>query len=101
MNNTKKEVEFTPLNSTPKAPLKVPRTIQLYQKTSRNFKTINQIKNVVIAFLVGLVMRLTVELYISTWYEFVAYYVGIGICITEILMELDKLLNYIAGGSYE
>ncbi len=99
MNNEKKEVVFTPLNTTP-TPKRV-SLIQLYQKTSRNYKWLNIFKNIVIGVMVALIVRIRVELSINNWYQCAAYYMTTIGLIAYIMTQIDKMLNYILGGSYE
>lgn len=101
-NTTKKEVEYTPLYSTSMTPKRASiRHRQLYQITNRNFKRLNIFKNITIGIMAALIMQLTIELALNTWYQVVAFYVGTVLLVSCLLAELDKFINYMAGGSYE
>lgn len=99
---TKKEVEFTPLNSTSCTPKRVQlRQKQVYRINSRNFKRLNIFKNIVLGILAGVILQLTVELSINFWYQWITYYIYVIGLTAYTLTRLDKWINYMAGGSYE
>lgn len=101
-NEVKKEVEFTPLNSTSVTPKRASLLRkQLYQINARNFKRLNVIKNMIIAALIALVMQLAVETSMRTWYEMLAYYIAAEVIFVYPMTSLDRFINYMRGGSYE
>ena len=98
----KKEVEFTPLNTTSITPKRASLIRkQLYQINARNYKGLNVIKNMIIAALLALAMQLMVELSVGTWYEVMAYYIAAEIIFAYPMTLLDGFVNYMRGGSYE
>ena len=100
--DTKKEVEFTPLNSTSCTPNRAQlRQKQVYQINSRNFKRLNVFKNIVLGILAGVIVQLTVDLFINFWYQWITYYIYVVVMTAYTLTQLDKWINYRMGGSYE
>lgn len=98
----KKEVEFTPLNSTHVTPKRAQLLQkQVYQTNSRNFKRLNIFKNIMLGILAGVIVQLTVDLSINFWYQWITYYVYVVFLTAYTLTQLDKWINYMAGGSYE
>lgn len=102
MSNVKKEVEFTPLNTTSVTPKRASLIHkQLYQINARNYKGLNVIKNMIIAALIALVTQLSVETSMKTWYEVLAYYIAAEVIFVYPITTLDRFINYMRGGSYE
>ena len=100
MSNAKKEVEFTPLNSTRETPKRASiRHKQLYQKNARNFKRLNIIKNFIIGILLASIVQITGNLETDIWYQVLMFYITTGILLAYILTQADKCINYMAGGS--
>ena len=101
-NEVKKEVEFTPLNSTSVTPKRASLiTKQLYQINSRNFKYLNVFKNFMLGILAALIVQLTENLITNIWYQILVFYLLTGSVMAYVLTQFDRFINYMAGGSYE
>lgn len=102
MANTKKEVDYVALKSTSGISGGPKSTIRLYQKTCRNIKRLNTIKNVIIGISVGIITKITGILVPDEWYLVLLWIAGATVFTTYLLSQIDRFVNYLLlGGVYE